>query len=210
MKKDRISVAFVGLYEQQLPLIPQLDTDFCKQLFGQPDVTTVGIIQEGLIISTNNKPFPLVIIGLQKVAIKVANEKMLTQCIKSLQAELESKGIKCKFSAFGINYEYQYIDIKQPAAEWMWNRFLQKSIHTEAKFQSCPRLSLKFDVNDVETINLTLEPRVGVRDGIFVDVNHHHGIVLAEMNDQLIRQYYAESHKLVENYLDEIVVNNHE
>lgn len=205
MKKDRISIGFVGIYEQPITLIPQLDIEFCKNLFNQPEITTVGIGQEGLVISTNNKPFPLVIVGLQRIAVKVATEKMLAQCLNAIQAEFASQGLAFKFSAFGINYEYQFINIKQPAEEWMWKRFIQTKIRTKAQYQSCPRLSFRLGVNDVETVNMTIEPRTGVRDGVFIDINHHHSSALVGMTDVPMKKYCTSSIKVVEDFLSDIV-----
>ncbi len=210
MKEERISVALVGIYDRPINLIPQLDPDFCKNLFGQPEITMVGIGQEGLVISTNNKPFPLVIIGLQKIAIKVANENDLAQCISAIQAEFAAKGLAFKFSAYGINYEYQFLNINQPAEEWMWYRFVQPKIKTKSKYQSCPRLTLRFGINDIETINLTVEPRIGVHDGIFVDINHHHSSAIEELSALMVKKHYAESVKIVEELLSDVILNNHE
>ena len=210
MKKDRISVAFVGIYEQPVALIPQLDSEFCKRLFGQPEVTTVGIGQEGLVISTNNKPFPLVIVGLQRIAIKVANEEMLAEAITAIRSEFASKGLAFKFSAFGINYEYQYININQPAEEWMWGRFINTNIQTKARYQSCPKISFRFGINDKETVNMVIEPRVGVRDGIFLDVNHHHNCPIDGLTDVLMAEYYKKSQKVVDSLISDVITKSNE
>lgn len=66
MRLEPISIAFVGVYNAILPMIPGLDNKFCRHLFDNPDETVNGMSAEGYTISINKKPFPLVVFNPQK------------------------------------------------------------------------------------------------------------------------------------------------
>lgn len=210
MKKDRISIAFVGVYDQIIPIIPQLNADFCKNIFGTPENTLIGVSQEGLVISTQNKPFPLVVIGQQRLVIKASKEDILKQYMRTIDEELSKYNLPIRFSAYGINYEYQFLDINMQAEDWMWRSFIGNNVLTTAKYQSCSKISFRFGINDAESLNISIEPRVGVRDGLFIDVNHHHDEKMNSLIDENFNPSYISSSHIVEQYLTELKLDKNE
>lgn len=198
MKKNCISASFVAVFTQALPVIPPLDNKFCKDLFGLPYDTINGLTNEGYIIAIENKPMPSVTITPQKIVVKAQSVLNLATYVDSLAKEFKSKGIPMASSAYGINTEYQWLDLNSPSSEWMWNRFINPAMAT-ATMNQCNKVSFRFVVNDSEAVNMEFMPRVGINDGIFASVNHHHAIGLNEFPTQgLLKVMFEDSQRLLE------------
>lgn len=174
MDKKRVSVAFVGVYEQNLSFIPAFSPDFCKNLFHQPATTVFGITPDGFVITIDKRQMPLVGVAQNRISVRAQDEETLTQILTTIVEELKKSGVYLKCSAFGLNYEYQWLQMQEPAEIWMQKRFIKRDLLKTAKLQSCQQISLRAEINATELINLTIEPRVGVNDGLYVNVNHHH------------------------------------
>jgi hypothetical protein len=179
MESNRISISFVGVYESPIPFIPQLDNKFCRDLFGRPYETTNGLTPEGYAISLANRPYPLVLINPAKIIFKASNDTDLEEYVNAFSSYISKNPDKLpikKFSAFGINYELEYLKLGKRADLWMWQHFVRADIKTPNEFHALNHLKFTLGVNEREALNFEIEPRAGVEDGIFVSCNHHHQI----------------------------------
>lgn len=193
MRLEPISIAFVGVYNAILPMIPGLDNKFCRHLFDNPDETVNGMSAEGYTISINKKPFPLVVFNPQKIIFKSEDIDTLTSYVVKVKSEFKKKFFTPKFSAFGINYEYQFLDLDDNADVWISNRFL-KSDTFGGKEKKCNVISLRFDIDDSEIVNMSFEPRIGIRNGVFMSINHHHASILEELPEEcVLKDLYEKS-----------------
>lgn len=194
MKKERISVAFVGVYNAIQSMIPGLDNKFCRHLYDNPDETINGMTPDGYAISISNKPFPIVVINPQKIIFKSGDIDTLTSYVCKVKNEFKKIGFCPKYAAFGINYEYQFLDLNDKAELWINNKFLRSDIFG-GKEKKCNVLSLRFDVNDSERINMLFEPRVGIHNGVFMSINHHHASILDDLPEEDTLKYLFEQSK---------------
>ncbi len=198
MKRELISVAFVGVYDNIQPMIPGLDNKFCRHLYDNPDETINGMSAEGYTISINKKPFPLVVFNLQKIIFKSGNIDTLATYVRKVKNEFIGKGFSPKYSAFGINYEYQFLDLDNKSDLWISDRFLKPDVFG-GKEKKCNVLSLRFDINDSETVNMSFEPRFGIHNGVFMGINHHHASYLEELPEEdTLKDLYRKSKSKIE------------
>lgn len=194
MEKNLISLSFVGVLKQPLTVIPNLEGRFCRELFGMPYETFNGITPEGFTIAINNKPFPIVIISPTKIIVKANKKELLIKYVEAIKGELIKLKVPVSFTAFGINSEYQWLELDDNADSWLWNHFINKEIKTGYEYHVCNKINLRIGINDLQLVNLELEPRMGIRNGLFANINHHHNIVLEEMpTSELLNKFIEES-----------------
>lgn len=174
MDKNSFSVSFVGVMVKPLDVLPVMDNKFAKDLFELPYDTFNGITPEGYIIAIENKPFPMVIVNPEKLIIKAKDMDSLVVYLNKIKAEFDRMSVKFAFSSFGINSEYQWVNIGSSAETWLWDHFMKRTFVLDAPFHLCSKLNLRVGINDTQLVNLEIEPRRGVRDGIFANINHHH------------------------------------
>lgn len=206
MKKERISVSFVAVFSQALPGVPALENKFCRELFGMPYDTFNGMTPEGYVIAVENKPMPSITITPQKIVFKAQKVEELANYVAALAKEFKSNGIPMDSAAFGINSEYQWIDMDSQSSEWIWNRFINPSMAI-APMNQCNRVSFRFVMNENEVVNLEFMPRVGRNDGIFASVNHHHASEMKEFPSQdMLRKLFESSEEFLEEKFFSILV----
>lgn len=198
MNLEPISVAYVAVYNAIQPMIPGLDNKFCRYLFDNPDDTINGMSPEGYTISINHKPFPLVVINPGKIIFKSGDIDTLSSYIHKVKKEFKKIGFTTNYSAFGINYEYQLLNLDCNADLWLGKKFLDAKAFN-GKEKRCNVISLRFDVNDSELVNISLEPRAGIRNGVFVSINHHHASFFNELHEEEnLKALYDKSNSLIE------------
>lgn len=193
LKPVPLSVAFVGVYNTIPQMIPGLDNKFCRHLFDNPDETVNGMSAGGYTISINNDPIPLIVINSQKIIFKSRDIDSLISYECKVKNELKRIGFNPRYSAFGINYEYEILGLDYNSDLWISNSFIKADIFG-GKEKRCNVLSLRFDINESEIVNISFEPRQGVRNGVFVSINHHHASTLKELPDEgCLRGLYEKS-----------------
>lgn len=210
MKEDQISIGIVAIFEKPLALIPPLDKDFCVGLLDAPlEEIVYGLTQEGYVIYLKNRPVPIIIINTNRIIIKADNKEKLYKYNEIFKGKFKDLDINNSFSAFGINYEYQYLELDKTAENWTWNHFMKADIKTGAEYQICNRISLKFGINDKEIISFEIEPRVGRKNGLFVSINHHHDIELKSFPEQKeLSDYIEKSIDIISNkYIPTLITN---
>ena len=201
MKKELVSIAFVAVYKQTQAMIPVFDNRFCRSLFGMPIETENGMTPDGYAIFINNKPIPLVIVNPQKIIFKAKDVDELLHYVEKVKEELASKNFVSEFSAYGINYEYQLFELGQNSDSWICEKFIKTDSLGEKEMR-CNSVSLRLPVeeDESEAINLSIEPRAGMRDGVFVAINHHHQTELNELpQGNELRKMFEQSYSLMEN-----------
>ena len=210
MEKGRlICLSFVGVLKQPLMVIPNMDGKFCRELFGMPYETFNGITPDGYAIALNNKPFPLVVISPTKIIIKAESKDILIKYVEAVKEELFKMNIPISLSAFGINSEYQWLGLEENADTWLWNHFINSKINTGSEYHVCNKINLRIGINDTQYANLELAPRIGIRNGLFANINHHHNIVLDEIpNSDILNKYIEESDSAIYSNLITKIIEN--
>lgn len=199
MEKKRLSVSFVGVFESQLPTIPQLDEGFCRNLFQSPYSTISGFSSEGFFIRVNNNPLPAVVVNPQKIVIIAENRKLLYEYINALNDYFLCINFKVKINAFGLNYEYEWTELEEDSGFWLWKHFIVPDVHIGNGYQACNKLMLRLGINNNEFVNLEIEPRIGVSNGIYMSVNHHHNDTIEFLPEQRkLDSLYESSLRLLE------------
>lgn len=209
MKRGLICLSFVGVLKQPLTVIPNMDGKFCRELFEMPYETFNGITPDGYVIAINNKPFPLVVINPTKIIIKAEGKDLLLKYTEAIKGELNRMGIPVSFSSFGINSEYQWLELDTNADIWLWDHYINKNVNTDNEYHMCNKLNLRIGLGDNQFANLEIAPRMGIRDGLFANINHHHNIVLDEIpNADVLDKYINESNStIISNIIAKIIEN---
>lgn len=209
MERKCISISFVGVYTQPTN-IPTLDNDFCKNLFNVPSDTFYGVSPEGFVITVNNKPFPLIIIGPQRILFKAASREMLFQYIYAIKRKLSELGVNLSFNAYGVNYEYEWTELEDNSDIWLWNHFVNPNLSIDNGYRVCNGISLRLSTNENKVMNVQVEQRAGIRNGIFASFNHHHNLLLQEFpnEDELTEIYNTSQVYLEDEVILKIIENN--
>lgn len=198
-------MAFVGVYGEIASMVPTLEAEFCRSLFG--DAVVFGFTPEGFCITIENKPSPLIVLGPQKIVIKADNEDLLFKYVTEIKQEFVKKKIIIPtFVAFGINYECQWLlDNSCNSEEWMRRHFISDRFNIDYSFVN--KLSFRFVINEDEMLNFSIEPRVGRSDGLFANINHHHNKNLKSipMADDL-KKYCKSSKEILNEYIDKLEI----
>lgn len=201
-----ISISFVGVLSIPLSKIPALSREFGKELFDNDAGTDTFFGPDGLVIMIPNKIVPMVVINPLKITIKAATADKMNQILSSLITKLKEEGVNTALSAFGINYEIQYLNLEKESETWLWNRFIKDEIKTTLPENFCNKLNFRINVNEQQSLNISIEPRVGVHDGLFVGVNHHHNVSFNEfppINE--LETYAKNSSDVINRVLKELI-----
>ncbi|MBQ3715302.1 MAG: hypothetical protein IJM92_09520 [Fibrobacter sp.] len=201
-----ISISFVGVLSTPLSKIPTLSREFGKELFGNESGTDAFFGPDGLVIMIPNKIVPMVIINQIKITVKADSADKMNQILSSLIAKLKEEGVNTALSAFGINYEIQYLNLEKESETWLWDRFIKDNIKTKLSEKFCNKLNFRMNVNEQQSLYMSIEPRMGVHDGLFVGVNHHHNISFNELPPiDEFDKYVKNSCNVVDNVLNEFI-----
>ena len=193
-KGHLICQSFVAVLQQPLMVIPNMDVGFCNRLFGKPYDTFNGITPEGYVIAINNKPFPMIVISPTKIIFKAENKESLLKYVKEVKGEFKKMNIPISLAAFGINSEYQWLGLEENADTWMWSHFIDKNINTGNEYHVCNNVNLRIGLNENQYVNVEIAPRMGIRNGLFANINHHHTVVLDALPDtEVLIKYIEES-----------------
>lgn len=208
-KGHLICQSFVGVFKQPLMVIPNMDGKFCRELFGMPYDTFNGITPEGYVIAINNKPFPMVVINPTKIIIKAENKDILIKYVEAVKNELKNMEVPLSLAAFGINSEFQWLGLDANAETWLWNHFIDKDINTGNEYHMCNKINMRIGINDNQFANVEVMPRMGIRNGLFANINHHHNEVLDDIPDASdLDRYICESDSTIyANIIEKIIEN---
>ena len=178
MEKKSFSISFVGVWEKSLNVLPNLENRFAKDLFGQPYDTFCGFTPDGFVVAVENKPFPMIVLGPTRIIVKAKDKESLLNYMDAIKHEIDNRVPGIRFSSFGINSEYNWIDIGESPEVWLWNHFINPSLPCSSQVQMCSKLNLRIGINETQVANIEIEPRRGIRNGIFANINHHHNQLL--------------------------------
>jgi len=210
MKHNIISFSFVFLWKQPVN-IPLLDNKFCKDLFDDPYNTEVVLVQEGFIISLINSqtPPPHVLLGPMKAVFLSYDLEKVKLYIEKISAKLEQLNIgPLGISAIGVNTEYEFLEIKETAQQYLTRRFLVSGFNNENNYPvnlSDIRFQVKIDENNL--YNLLIQPRANHPNGLYININSHRqtdvlGIPSSEKLEIIYNQTKDELRKIIFPSLD--------
>lgn len=209
MDKINFSISFVGVWERPLAVLPNFDNRFAKDLFGQPYETFNGLTPEGYVIAIENKPFPMFTLSPNRLVIKAKDSQSLQKYLDVIKPALDRMIPFTRFAAFGINSEYQWTDIDGSPETWLWNHFINPSIFNPSSVQMCNKLNLRIGINETQLANVEIEPRRGIRNGIFVNINHHHNQSLPGIpTGDEVKILIDNSLKVIEEFVVKTLIEN--
>lgn len=177
MEKKDMCLSFVAVWNQPMTMMPQMEARFCRDLFGMPYETVNGLMPDGYTIAVNSKPYPLVVLNPAKLIVKAQTLDNLVKYVEAIKTEIEKANLPnfgMALSAFGINFEKEILGLDENAEAWMWNHFIRDNVQPGSDFHLCGRLTLRIGIEENQVANIDIEPRMGVDNGIFVNINHHH------------------------------------
>lgn len=203
MKRNRITVSFVGVFKVPQTMIPQLDSNFCKNIFGIPESTIASITPAGFIIKHKVYSVPAIAITPQKIIVGAQNLEDLEKYIVALKEKLP----EYDFAAYGLNQELEWLNLPMSANRWMFQHFIQpKFVLNDKDKEFCGKLNLQYVISDKERLLLDFEPRNNVDNGLFLSVNHHNQYLISGFpNVDKLKELFARSEALLSSYLEMLV-----
>lgn len=205
MDAKKLSISFVGVFKTPQAMIPQLDTDFCKNVFHSPENTISGYTQSGFMIRMSSLQAPIINISTEKIIILARELSDLLDYVGALSKVLP----EYEYQSYGLNQEIEYTNINtQNSAVWMHDKFLQDRLKLGTKFNACARINLQFDITENEFLNLDIEPRANVTNGIFIAINHHNSYPMSGLPAKgSLKELFESSDSRISGYLKTIIPN---
>jgi hypothetical protein len=198
MKRNRLTVAFVGVFPSILKEIPKFDNEFCNNIFENPSETTSGIFLEGFAIRVNDRPFPSIIINSQKISFIAENVDLLKRYISKIKRKLEEMNINLTFNAFGLNYDYEWLGLPKNSNIWLWDKYINQNIIIDSQYKVCNKLNIRLGINTNESVTFDIEPRKVTSNGVFISINHHFNQYLTTLpDDSYLKSLYDGSIELM-------------
>ena len=148
-------------------MIPQLSSDLCQNIFGDSVNTISGYTPDGFIIKHKLLPAPAIFITPLKIVVIAINKAELFKYIATIKQVLP----KYEFSAYGLNADFEWLNLGCFADNWMCEKFLKEDFNSH----KCNKLGLVHTINTNEYLNINFEQRNGIKDGLFASLNHHYG-----------------------------------
>lgn len=199
-----LSVSFVGVFSTPLTMIPQLDTEFCQNVFHNPEMTISGYTPAGFLVKHKTFPVPSILINPAKIVIIANNLNDLLNLVSAVATQLENP----YFASYGLNSEIEW-RCKENAEDWLNLNFIQQNKRLGKITNKCRKVNLIFDVTDKESLNIDFEPRMGVENGVFASVNHHHDYPMTGFpNQELLNNEFSNSLKVVAQHITNLVLSN--
>lgn len=207
MKRNRMSISFVGVFTTPLSNIPAFDPITSANLLNIPQNNVLaGFTPDGFVIRNSINPFPIACINPQKVICAAVNEDQLFNLVQKVYTRLFEMGVTSNFSAYGINFEYEWTDVECLNQLWLSKRFLNKSITSANPGMQCQGLSFTLPLNDHEAISTNVTLRVGNDRGIFASINHHNAYPYQGMKSpEELQKLFLHSTQLLESNLFKII-----
>ncbi len=206
MRRNLISVSFVGVFYEEKREIPLLENRFCKDIFGDPYNTNSGVSPDGFCIDYMGKPAPKIIVGPQRIAFIVTSVDELFEYMSKVEQQINVQTggkFSFKLKAFGLNYEYEWLDLDEMTQVWLGRKFLANNVcaNMSEHFRVlCNTINFSISPTNDTCYNIDIQPRVNVPNGLFAAVNHHHqGILDTLPDDETLSRLYEESRSLLEN-----------
>ena len=199
MKTNLLTISFVGVFKTPQTMIQPLDAQFCKNVFHSPENTVSGFAPAGFIIRHRTLPAPLINISPEKIIIIANSQPELLGYIKALKSEIASY----EYCAYGLNRDVECLDIcNGDIGEWINRQFINNRLHLGQKINRCSKLNIMFDINEGEFLNIDLEPRAGIANGLFLSINHHNNYGITGFPEESeLNEMYESSGKKVNEYI---------
>lgn len=175
MKHNIISFSFVFLWKQPVQ-IPILENRFCKDLFDDPYNTEVGFVPDGFIINLGNSqiPNPHVLIGPMKADFLSNNLEQVKKAVDKIVTELNRlKVAPFEVAAVGVNTEHEFLNITETAQQYLVKKFFSGFKNTRDFPVSMTDLRFQVKINENNSYNLLIQPRVNQPNGLYININAH-------------------------------------
>lgn len=194
MTLNELTISFVGVFRTPQTMIPQLSSEFCRNIFHNPELTMSGITPVGFVVKHKLQPVPMISISTDKFVIMAKTKDELFPYIESIKTQVPVY----EFGSYGLNRDFEYLGIGQSAVDWISSRFIKERFRIGSSVNCCNRLNLMFDTGENEFLNIDIEPRVGIQDGLFLSVNHHNNCPLRGFPDRdRLQTLYDRSKQLI-------------
>jgi hypothetical protein len=204
MKHNIISFSFVFLWKQPVQ-IPILENRFCKDLFDDPYNTEVGFVPDGFIINLGNSqiPNPHVLIGPMKADFLSNNLEQVKKAVDKIVTELNRlKVAPFEVAAVGVNTEHEFLNITETAQQYLVKKFFSGFKNTRDFPVSMTDLRFQVKINENNSYNLLIQPRVNQPNGLYININAHRQlddlrIPIGKNLDALYKQTEEELNELI-------------
>lgn len=194
MTLNELTISFVGVFRTPQAMIPQLSSEFCRNIFHNPELTMSGITPIGFVVKHKLQPVPMISISSDKFVIMAKTTDELFSYIESIKAQVPVY----EFGSYGLNRDFEYLGVGQSAADWISSRFIKDRFRIGKNVNCSSRLNLMFDTGENEFLNIDVEPRVGIQDGLFLSVNHHNNCPMPGFPDRdRLRMLFNRSEQLI-------------
>lgn len=204
MKNNLLTISFVGVFKTPQTMIQPLNANFCRDVFHNPGSTVSGFSPAGFVVKHRTLPAPSISITPEKLIVMATSQNNLFEYINSLRTQIP----EYEFIAYGLNRDIESLDISQneDICDWMCRHFIKQQFCYGNRVNRTSKLNLLFDIDDNELVNIDMEPRVGVKNGLFLSVNHHNNYQIKGLPEQsVLSSLYRDSTEKVNKVINELL-----
>ena len=204
MNNNLLTISFVGVFKTPQTMIQPLNAKFCREVFHNPGNTVSGFSPNGFVVKHRTLPAPSISITPEKLIVMATSLNDLFEYINSLRAQIP----EYEFAAYGLNRDIESLGICQneDIGDWMCRHFIKQQYYYGNRVNRTSKLNFLFDINDNELVNIDMEPRVGIRNGLFMSINHHNNYQMKGLPTQnKLNNLYYDSNEKVNRVINELL-----
>lgn len=204
MKNNLLTISFVGVFRTRQTMIQPLNAEFCRSVFHNPGSTVSGFSPEGFVVKHRILPAPSISITPEKLIVMATSQNDLFEYINALRPQIP----EYDFVAYGLNRDIESLDICQneDIGDWICKHFVKPQYYLGKIINRTTKLNLLVDINDNELINVDMEPRAGIKNGLFLSINHHNNYQIKGLPKQdELSDWYSDSNEKVNKVINSLL-----
>ena len=199
MERNILSYTFVGILEKPISIFPAIQDDFLISLFDLPYETLIRKDTSGIAVQVRNR-YVGAALSSDKIVITAETPEQLSDIQEKFITELRKTLPEHSVTAYGINYEIEYVKLGLTNSKWLWNKFMS-GLSVGDIFHECNKIDFKLGIASNQYFNFIFEPRANNPYAVFLSLNHHHQCYpVVSIFDIDVKQKITESMALYDIY----------
>lgn len=172
MELNILNYTFVGILNNPFTSLPNFDESSLINLLELPYETQIAKDHNGIAIQARNR-YVGAILNKDRFVVTAESPEMLNRIITRVVRELKKTHLMIAISAYGLNYEIEYIKLPDVSTKWLWENFMS-NVAVNNTFHECNKVDFRLGIAANQYFNFSFEPRVNNPHAVFLNLNHHH------------------------------------
>lgn len=172
MERNILNYTFVGILSNPFTNLPNFDESILINFLELPYETQITKDNNGIVLQARNR-YIGAILNYDRFIVTAESPEMLSRIIARIVPELKKTRLMVAISAYGLNYEMEYIKLPDVSTKWLWENFMS-SVTVNNMFHECNKIDFRLGIAPNQYFNFSFEPRVNNPQAVFLNLNHHH------------------------------------